>query len=59
MFLTFFVSIVDNAHKFKTLQNDRSAHEYVPDSWHSKIWRKFGDLHHLRSVGELFKDPEA
>ena len=31
----------------------------VPDSGHSEIWWELGDLHHLRSVGELLKNPES
>lgn len=31
----------------------------LPDPGHSEIRWKLGNFHHLRSVGELFKDPES
>lgn len=35
-----------------------SACDRVPDPGHGEVGRELGDLHHLRSVGELLKDPE-
>lgn len=31
----------------------------APDPGHSEIRWELGDLHHLRSVGELLKDPQS
>lgn len=32
---------------------------YAPDLGRGKIRRELGDVNHLRSVGELLKDPES
>lgn len=31
----------------------------VPNPGYSEVGRKFGDLHHLRSVGKLLKDTQT
>lgn len=36
-----------------------SACDWVPDPGHCEIGWELGDLHHLRSVGELLKNPES
>lgn len=32
---------------------------HVPDPGHGEVRRQLGDLHHLRSIGEFFKNPQS